>query len=381
MPTFTVFKGRADGTPIKSTTTKPEELKGDSVLVKITASGVCGTDLHYKGADMVLGHEGVGIVESVGPDAKYLKKGDRVGWGYEHDSCGHCNECLTGNEVFCPERALYGYANLDQGSFASHAIWREAFLFPTPASIPDEYAAPLQCGGATTFSALQGIKSTDVVAVMGVGGLGHLAIQFAAKMGCRVVVLSSSDKKKDEATKLGAHEFIATKDVKELKVSRPINRLLVTTAAQPNWELILPIMAPRSTIYPLTVSFQNLEIPYMPFLVAGINIQGNLVANRSAHKQMLDFAAFHDIKPIVQTFPMTEAGIADAMDKLDKGQVYYRAVLLAQIIEKVLPGASRSSTSSSTTLRSRFTYKTWLRSILSSCSPKSKKVKKSIEKE
>lgn len=350
MPTFTVFKGRADGTPIKSTTTKPEELKGDSVLVKITASGVCGTDLHYvslysiaiflssvlqltpiqKGADMVLGHEGVGIVESVGPDAKYLKKGDRVGWGYEHDSCGHCNECLTGNEVFCPERALYGYANLDQGSFASHAIWREAFLFPTPASIPDEFAAPLQCGGATTFSALQGIKSTDVVAVMGVGGLGHLAIQFAAKMGCRVVVLSSSDKKKAEAIKLGAHEFIATKDAKELKVSKPINRLLVTTAAQPNWELILPIMAPRSTIYPLTVSFQNLEIPYMPFLVAGINIQGNLVANRSAHKQMLDFAAFHEIKPIVQTFPMTESGIAEAMDKLDKGQVYYRAVLLAQ---------------------------------------------------
>lgn len=279
---------------------------------------------------MVLGHEGVGIVEAVGPDVKYLKKGDRVGWGYEHDSCGHCNECLTGNEVFCPERALYGYANLDQGSFASHAIWREAFLFPTPDSIADEHAAPLQCGGATTFSALQGIKSTDVVAVMGVGGLGHLAIQFAAKMGCRVVVLSSSDRKRDEAFKLGAHEFIVTKDAKELKVSRSINRLLVTAAAQPNWELILPIMAPRSTIYPLTVSFQNLEIPYMPFLVAGINIQGNLVANRSTHKQMLEFAAFHDIRPVVQTFPLTEAGIAEAMDKLDKGQVNYRAVLLAQ---------------------------------------------------
>jgi len=380
MPTFTVFKGRADGTPIKSTTTKPDELKGDSVLVKINASGVCGTDLHYKGADMVLGHEGVGVVEAVGPSVKYLKKGDRVGWGYEHDSCGHCNECLTGHEVFCPERALYGYANLDQGSFASHAIWREAFLFLTPESIPDEYAAPLQCGGATTFSALQGIKSTDVVAVMGVGGLGHLAIQFAAKMGCRVVVLSSTDKKRDEALKLGAHEFIATKDATELKVVKPINRLLVTTAVQPNWDLILPIMAARSTIYPLTVSFSNLEIPYMPLLVGGINIQGTVVANRSAHKEMLEFAAFHNIKPVVQTFPLTEAGIAEAMDKLEKGQVYYRAVLLAQIIEKVLPGASRTSTSSSTTLRRRFTYKTWLMSILSSCSPKSKKEKKSVEK-
>ncbi|KAB8300407.1 hypothetical protein EYC80_000585 [Monilinia laxa] len=330
MPTFTVFKGRADGTPVKSTTTKPDELKGDSVLVKITASGVCGTDLHHKGDDMVLGHEGVGIVEAVGPATKHLKKGDRVGWGYENDCCEHCNECLAGNEVYCSKREIYGYANLDQGSFASHAIWREAFLYPTPTSISDEHAAPLQCGGATTFSALQGIKSTDVVAVMGVGGLGHLAIQFAAKMGCRVVVLSSSDKKKAEAIELGAHEFIASKDAKELKVSKLINRLLITTAAQPDWQLIFPIMAPCSTIYPLTISFETLSIPYMPLLSAGINIQGSLVANRSEHKQMLEFSAFHEIKPIVQTFPMTESGIAEAIDKLEKGQVYYRAVLLAQ---------------------------------------------------
>lgn len=277
---------------------------------------------------MVLGHEGVGIVTAVGPSCHTLKEGDHVGWGYELDSCEHCSECLSGAEQFCASRALYGVQNLDQGSFASHAILRESFVYPIPAGLSDIDAAPLQCGGATTFTALQGIKPSDTVGIMGVGGLGHLAIQFAAKMGCRVVVLSGSDRKKDEALRLGAHEFIATKDAKELKVSSPLNRLLVTAAVPPNWDLILPIMAPRSSIYPLSVSQGNLEIPYMGLILQGISVQGSLVAPRILHRQMLEFAALHGIKPIVEKFPMTEEGIKDAIDKLEKGQVTYRAVLV-----------------------------------------------------
>jgi D-arabinose 1-dehydrogenase-like Zn-dependent alcohol dehydrogenase len=123
---------------------------------------------------MVLGHEGVGRVEATGPDVKWAKKGDRVGWGYEHDSCGHCIECLTGNEIYCAERKMYGLADLDQGSFAHGAVWREAFIFPIPEGLSDEAAAPLQCGGATVFSALNtyDVQPTDTVGVMGVGGLG-----------------------------------------------------------------------------------------------------------------------------------------------------------------------------------------------------------------
>src|SRR5690349_520582 len=121
---------------------------------------------------MVLGHEGVGVVQQVGPDCKFLKAGDRVGWGYEVDSCGHCIECLRGSETFCAERAVYGVKNLDQGSFASHAIWRESFLHPIPDGLTDVDAAPLQCGGATMFSALQGVLPSETIAVLGVGGLG-----------------------------------------------------------------------------------------------------------------------------------------------------------------------------------------------------------------
>ena len=140
---------------------------------------------------------------------------------------------MTGHETFCPERVMYGMANFDIGSFASHAVWREAYLFKIPESIPNQYAAPLMCGGATVFGALEmyGVRPTDRVGIIGVGGLGHLAIQFAANMGCEVVVFSGTDSKKEEATRLGAMEFYATKGLKELKVSKPVNHLLVTTSA------------------------------------------------------------------------------------------------------------------------------------------------------
>merc|ERR1712072_694427 len=134
MVSFTVYKGSENGAVVAATTEKPE-LQNDQVLVKVTASGLCGTDLHYKNANMGLGHEGVGVIESVGPQVKYMKKGDRVGWGYEHNSCEHCQQCLRGNETYCPERKMYGLADLDQGSMATHAVWREAFLFQIPTAL------------------------------------------------------------------------------------------------------------------------------------------------------------------------------------------------------------------------------------------------------
>jgi len=327
MPTFTVFKGQKDGRVRKSDVTKPA-LTGDQIFLRVTASGLCGTDLHYRKEDIALGHEGVGIVEETGPGVTHLKKGDRVGWGYEHDSCGHCQQCLKGAETYCPERAMYALADTDQGSFASHAVWREAFLFKIPDALSDEAAAPLMCGGATVFNALHAYHAepTETVGIIGVGGLGHLAIQFAAKMGAHVIVLSGSDRKKDEALQLGAKEFIAMKDAKEVKPSRKLDRLLVTTSAQPEWEKLIPALAPGATVHPLSVAEGDFSIPYMPLLLNGIAIQGSVVAPRYIHKRMLDFGALHGIEPVIETFPMTEEGINEAMDKLEHGDVHYRAV-------------------------------------------------------
>jgi D-arabinose 1-dehydrogenase-like Zn-dependent alcohol dehydrogenase len=282
---------------------------------------------------MVLGHEGVGVVQELGPDVKHLKKGDRVGWGYQTNSCGHCIECLDASEIFCKDRAIYGgAASADQGSFATQAVWREAFLHPIPDAMSDEHAAPMQCGGATVYTALQGVRPTDTIGIMGFGGLGHLAIQFAASMGCRVVVLSGSDRKRDEATRLGAHRFLAGKDLDSPTGDDGwlLNRLLVTTSAQPDWGKIIPLMAARSDIYPLSVSSGSLEIPYMPLLLKGIGIQGALVASRAVHRRMLEFAAFHKIVPVIEKFPMNEKGIAEAMDRLDKGRIHFRAVLIPE---------------------------------------------------
>lgn len=243
MPSFTVYKGSQGGKIVKAETKRPD-LTNDDVLVKVTASGLCGTDEHFKGADIALGHEGAGVVEQVGPNVKALKKGDRVGWGYEHSCCGECENCLTGFETFCPERQMYGEANLDQGSFASHGVWRESFLFKLPDGLTDAEAAPLMCGGATVFNALYtyGIKSTDRVGVMGIGGLGHLAIQYAAKMGCEVVVFSGSDNKKEEAHKLGAQEFVAMKGKKELDIGRKLDALLVTSSVSPGMSPSCPLL-------------------------------------------------------------------------------------------------------------------------------------------
>ncbi|APA12210.1 hypothetical protein SS1G_10803 [Sclerotinia sclerotiorum 1980 UF-70] len=331
MVQFTVFKGSKEGKIVKATTTR--EVGANEVLVKITHSGLCGTDEHYRHADMALGHEGAGVAEQVGSAVKNIKKGDSVGWGYQHNSCNDCKQCLTGHETLCAGRVMYGEANLDQASMGTHAVWDAGFLFKIPDNLAREYAAPLMCGGATVYNALRsfngGVKPSERVGIIGIGGLGHLAIQFAAKMGCEVVVFSSTDAKKEEALSLGATEFVATKGVSELKVTAPIDHLIVTTSFQPNWHQFMEIMAPQATIYPLTVSFEDMSIPYMPIILNEFKIQGSLVAARQVHRDMLAFAAHHEIKPIIEQFPMSEEGIQEAMKKLEDGKMRYRGVIVA----------------------------------------------------
>ncbi|KAL5363853.1 chaperonin 10-like protein [Aspergillus floccosus] len=326
---FTVFKGSSDGS-IKQGKTHRDALKGDQVLVRVTHSGLCYTDVHYRHADMALGHEGAAVVEETGPEVKELKKGDRVGWGYEHDCCGRCSHCLTGWETMCPERKMYAAADLDQGSFGTHAVWREAFLFKIPDSLSNEDAAPLMCGGSTVWNAMHvaDVRGTSRVGIVGIGGLGHLAIQFAAKMGCQVVVFSGTDSKKEEAMKLGAHEFYATKGAKELKIGKKLTHLIVTTSAQPDWDMYINVLDAGAIVSPLSVSEDEFKFPYMGMLANGLTIKGSIVAARQVHRDMLEFAAFHDIKPMKMTFPMTVDGIHDAFQTLENGKMRYRGILI-----------------------------------------------------
>ncbi|KIJ66884.1 hypothetical protein HYDPIDRAFT_180557 [Hydnomerulius pinastri MD-312] len=329
--TFQVYKGSSSGRIVKSESHRGE-LKADEVLIRITHAGLCGTDLHYRQQDMVLGHEGVGVVEKVGSSVTTFKVGERAGWGYLHGSCLHCEECLSGNEIFCEEHELYGETDLDQGGFGSHAIWKAAFLFHIPDSIPSVHAAPLMCAGSTVFNAMEmhGVRPTERVGILGIGGLGHLAIQFAAKMGCEVVVFSGTPGKEAEAKALGATEFVVTKGPDALKNVKPIKHLYVTTSVMPDWQQFVPIFAPHTVIYPMTLSYDNFSIPYFPLLLKGMRIQGTICPSRGIHVKMLRFVAQHKVEPTVQEFPLTVEGIEEAMGKLDKGDVRYRAVLVAE---------------------------------------------------
>ncbi|KAL8832882.1 MAG: hypothetical protein Q9170_004702 [Blastenia crenularia] len=329
---FTVYKGSPDKRIVKATTQRDGLVK-DEVLIRITHSSLCGTDEHYLGTDMCLGHEGAGVVEKLGPDVKDLKIGDNVAFGYQRSCCGGCSQCLSGLEIFCPSRGFYGFTSLDIGSMASHIPFSESFTYKLDPAISNEAGSAFMCGGATVFNVLDmfNVKPTDRVGIVGIGGLGHLAIQFAAKWGCQVIVFSSTEEKREQAMAYGASEFYATKGVEKFEGVAPIDHLMVTTSQQIDWELYLSIMAAPGTIYPLTVSEDDLKIPYMTFLFGGIRIQASIVAPRVIYRRMLRFAAFHGITATLQRYPLNEAGIEKAMADLREGKTRYRGVLCADL--------------------------------------------------
>jgi len=320
---------------VQSTTTR--EVGPDEVLVKVTHSGVCGTDIHHVHRDIALGHEGIGTLIEIGKDVKTLSIGDVVGWGFIQNSCGECIYCLSSFEQLCPKAEKFGVSNLDQGSFATHGVWKATFVFKIPDSISPALAAPLMCGGCTVFNVLSAfdVRPGSKVGVIGVGGLGHLAIQFASKMGCDVVVFSGSESKREEATKLGARTFVALKGKSEAEVQavigeKKVQHLIVTTSAPPDWPLYLSVMSPNSVIYPLTVNNGNLSLPYRMITRMQLRVQGNFVSSRKVMMEMLEFAGLNGVNAITEEFPMSTEGIEEAIERLNAGKMRYRGVLVAQ---------------------------------------------------
>lgn len=164
----------------------------------------------------------------------------------------------------------------------------------------------------------------------GSGGLGHLAIQYANKMGCEVTVFSSTPAKKEEAMKLGAHNFVATKETPDLTKAgiKPINHLIVTTSHLPDWKQYLPILTPYATVIPLTVDSSDFAIPNMSLIGNELRVVGSLVSDRQTHRDMLEFTARHGIKPMIEKLPLTAENINKAMERLEKGDVRYRFVFV-----------------------------------------------------
>ncbi|KAF7173324.1 hypothetical protein CNMCM5623_005524 [Aspergillus felis] len=327
---FNIFKGSESGDVNPDTirrTIQPSE-----VFVEISHAGLCGTDRLFKNKGIALGHEGAGTVRDVGSAVTNFKVGDKVGFGWVRKVCGHCDFCVSGHDQYCQQREQYGKENTEIGAFATHAVWHESMLIKLPDDLEPEYAAPLMCGGATVWCALTcyDIKPGDRVGIQGIGGLGHMAIQFASKLGCDVVVFSSSAAKKDEAKGLGANEFHTLENGAVRDAVRPVKHLLWCGNEPPDFSKIFPIMSPDSTIYLLTVSTQQPPLPVMPLISNGIRIQGSAVASRVAVRKMLRFVSLHRIRPIIMTWPMTKDGIQAAFQILEQGKMRYRGVIVGQ---------------------------------------------------
>ncbi|EYE96416.1 NAD(P)-dependent alcohol dehydrogenase [Aspergillus ruber CBS 135680] len=281
---------------------------------------------------LVLGHEGIGVVEKVGVACTQVTVGDRVGWGPASSTCGNCDMCTTGKDAYCFNAKYYGFHDFEtNGSVCSHTVRKEQWLFKIPDAISSVDAAPSMCGGGTIWVPLiEHCKAYERVGIVRIGGLGHLAIQFAARMGCDVIVFSSTEDKREEALKLGASEFYATKgvsDYDQLNVPKPVDRLLITTSAKFNLGLFYPVLARNATILPLSVDGGDLTAPYMPTIMFGNSIVGSCICSRHPQSRMLDFAARHRIYSIVEKYPMTLKGVIEAATRLRDGKMRYRAVL------------------------------------------------------
>ncbi|CAD6443119.1 6153d87d-ba3a-47df-b04b-a2fd6bef792e [Sclerotinia trifoliorum] len=225
---------------------------------------------------------------------------------------------------------MYGRADLDQGSLAYRIVKKESRLFPIPKELSDEEAAPLMCAGATVFNVLDTYraKPTDRVGVIGVGGLGHLAIQFASKMGCEVIAFSSTQSKESDALSFGASFYYDDTNFKVAKLGSSLDILIVTAPTLRNWGVYLPFLTPKAKIFALTIGPGQLALPNMPLLLNGITIQGSILAPTNVHKRMLEFAAAEGVKPKVQKLAMDLDGIVEAFRVLKNGKMRYRGVLV-----------------------------------------------------
>ncbi|CAG9954514.1 unnamed protein product [Clonostachys rosea f. rosea IK726] len=333
--TYTVFRGGPEGKISQAKVTRV--LQDHEVFIETTHSGLCGTDEHYLKCGQVLGHEGIGIVRQVGSCVQSVQRGDRVGFGYTHEICGVCDNCATGWDQYCRNQKQYGFHDLDNGTFSHNAVWDAKCVYKIPDGYKSVYAAPLMCAGATVWTVLSeyGVLPTQRVGVMGIGGLGHLAIKLAAAMGCEVVVLSSSEAKRQEAMDYGASEYHVFRCGDKPPVDfKPLKHLLLCGSASVDYLSLIPLMDTHGSIYPLTVAFEPVPIPLLDLVWKGVKIQGSLVASRHSIRTLLDFAARKNIKPTIMTFPLDACGIETAMQQLREGQIRYRAVLIRGIDEE-----------------------------------------------
>ncbi|QJW95263.1 NADPH-dependent aldehyde reductase Ahr [Frigoriglobus tundricola] len=312
---------------------EPGPLGDEQVEIAVSHCGVCHSDLSMLDNEwgmtrypFVPGHEAVGTVRAVGSHVTTVKPGDRVGLGWYSKSCMHCRQCMGGDHNLCStaEATIVGR----HGAFANTVRAHWAWATPLPDGVDPAKAGPLFCGGITVFNPLVqfDVRPTHRVGVVGIGGLGHLAVQFANKWGCEVVAFSSSAGKSDEAKKLGAHHVVNSKDDAAMaKLTGTLDLILVTVNVPLNWPAYVSALAPRGRLHFVGAVGAPVPVAVFPMIVGQKSLSGSPVGSPATTADMLAFCARHGIAPVTETFPMSK--VNDAVAHLRAGKARYRIVL------------------------------------------------------
>jgi uncharacterized zinc-type alcohol dehydrogenase-like protein len=312
---------------------EPGELKANEVEVRISHCGVCRSDIHLIDNDwgsskypFVPGHEIVGMVSAVGSQVTNLKVGERVGIGWQADSCGICEWCRQGDEHLCANTQPTCVGR--NGGYADAVRVNSRFAIPVPEALQSENVAPLLCAGVKVYAPLRnhGVGPSSRVGIVGIGGLGHLGLQFAKAFGAEVTALSTSKDKEAEALGMGADHFVNTRDTEAVKkMAGSFDFLLSTVNADQDWQALVNSLRPKGTLCLVGVPPSPMSIQAFPLVSAEKSVTGSNTGSPRDLREMLDVAARHGVKAITERFAMAKAN--DAIAKVKKGKVRYRAVL------------------------------------------------------
>jgi uncharacterized zinc-type alcohol dehydrogenase-like protein len=334
MPTFHAYAANTVHGSFEPFEFDPGEIGHEEVEIKVSHCGICHSDLSMLNNDwgktgypFVGGHEAVGTVVALGEATKGLKIGQRVGVGWTAQSCLSCHECLSGYHNLCAR--AQGTIVGRHGAFADRVRAQWTWVRPLPEGLDIAKTGPLLCGGITVFTPLLDYDTSPTarVGVIGIGGLGHMALQFANKWGCEVHAFTTSDDKRAEAEKLGAHYVHNTKQADSLKKLAGSLDLIISTINVPlDVPKLLGALAPKGRLHVVGAVLKPMEVPAFGLIFGQKSVAGSPTGSPTALDAMLSFCARHSIAPVTEMFPMSQ--INDAFERLRSGKARYRIVLV-----------------------------------------------------
>jgi uncharacterized zinc-type alcohol dehydrogenase-like protein len=312
---------------------EPGELGSNEVEVGVSHCGICHSDVHLISNDwgisqypFIPGHEVIGTVMEIGAGVRSLTVGQRVGLGWQSNSCGQCEWCIRGMENLCP--ALEATCLRRHGGFANRVRANARFVIPIPDALASQETAPLLCGGITVYNPMRtlGVNPSSRVGVVGIGGLGHLALQFARVFGAHVTAFSTSPAKEEDACALGAHHFANTRETKAMRELAGTQDLIVSTVnANEDWAPFIQALRPTGTLCFVGVLPSAISVQPQPLISGVRSITGSPIGSPHQLREMLDVAARHGVQAKTEPFAMASAN--DAVEKVKRNKVRYRAVL------------------------------------------------------